>query len=137
MNSIAKILKLFNNFLKINKLFTKLYFNLKRQKTMQKYLINFKTIEWQQKIPGIKFKEYNVENKKIRLAEFTDELIEEEWCKNGHLGYVIEGKAKVVFHNGSTTIFKKGDFINIPEGEKDKHKTKIARGEKALILFYL
>ena len=104
---------------------------------MVKYLINFKNIEWQEKIPGIKFKEYYSNNKKIKLVEFNDKLDEKEWCKNGHLGYVIEGKAKVVFHNGSKVIFKKGDFINIPEGEDDKHKTEIAKGEKALIIFYL
>ncbi len=104
---------------------------------MLKYLIEFKKIKWQQKIPGIKFKEYNANNKTIRLVEFSHELIEEDWCKNGHLGYVIDGKAKVLFHNGSKAVFKKGDFINIPEGEKDKHKTKIKKGEKALILFFI
>ena len=104
---------------------------------MIRYIIDFKNIEWQGKIPGIKFKEFYSDDKKIRLVEFSDKLVEEDWCKNGHLGYVIEGKVKVIFHNGSEVIFKKGDFINIPEGEKDKHKAEITKGETALILFYL
>lgn len=104
---------------------------------MMKYLIDFENLDWQEKIPGIKFKEYTSGNKRIRLVEFDDRLVEKDWCKNGHLGYVIDGRAKVNFHNGAEVIFKKGDFINIPEGEQNKHKTEMAKGEKILILFYL
>jgi len=103
---------------------------------MSDYKIIFDKMEWQEKITGIKFKEFIVDNKKIRLVEFTDELVEKDWCTNGHLGYAISGKGRVTFFNGQKVIFKKGDFINIPKGENNKHKTQIDKGERALIVFF-
>ncbi len=71
------------------------------------------------------------------MVEFSDKLFEKEWCKNGHIGFVIEGKVKVTFFNGHIVEFKKGDFISIPEGEKDKHKAEMEKGEKVLVLFFI
>jgi len=103
---------------------------------MTDYKIIFDKMEWQQKIPGIKFKECIIDDKKLRLVEFSDELEEKDWCTNGHLGYVIGGKAKVMFTDGQKAVFKQGDFINIPKGENDRHKTHIDKGERALVVFF-
>ena len=103
---------------------------------MKDYSIEFEAIPWQKATEGIKYKEFNYENKKIKLVEFNEKLVEKEWCKKGHFGYVLEGIAEVEFFNGKTCIFKKGDLILIPEGEKDKHKTKIEKGKKGLVIFF-
>ena len=71
------------------------------------------------------------------MVEFSDKLVENDWCKNGHIGYVLEGKVKVNFFNDTFVEFKKRDYISIPEGEKDKHKAEIKKGEKVLILFFI
>ncbi|NOZ77002.1 MAG: hypothetical protein GXO65_04875 [Euryarchaeota archaeon] len=39
------------------------------------------------------------------------------------------------FH-GKLVTFRAGDGFFIPQGEESKHKGKIAKGEKALIVFF-
>ncbi|HCL57484.1 MAG TPA: hypothetical protein DHW82_10815 [Spirochaetia bacterium] len=103
---------------------------------MKNYSIDFESQKWIGSIPGLQFKEWIIEDKKVRLVEFSDSLNEEEWCQKGHLGYVLEGRAKVVFSQGIEVLFQAGDMICIPAGVKDQHKTEIKKGEKALILFF-
>ncbi|MFX0139954.1 MAG: cupin domain-containing protein [Candidatus Hodarchaeota archaeon] len=99
------------------------------------YLINFKNMNWETPVPGIRQKIYVKEAKKIRLVEFTEEFIEENWCTNGHIGYVLEGNIIIDF-NGKEKKFMAGQGLFIPKGEKNKHKAKINKGEKALIILF-
>jgi hypothetical protein len=103
---------------------------------MNDYKIEFEKMPWIDAATGLKYKEFIKDNKKIRLVEFSDDFIEKGWCEKGHFGIALEGIAQVIFNNGSKISFSKGDIINIPHGEKDKHKTIISKGEKALVLFF-
>ena len=51
-----------------------------------------------------------------------------------HLGYVIQGRITIIF-NGKSVIFNKGDGIFIHKGEGNRHKGRVAKGEKALLIF--
>lgn len=102
---------------------------------MEKYLIDFKSIDWVSPAPGLRYKAYVRNNRKIRLVEFTEELDEKDWCTKGHVGYVLEGRFSTDF-NGKIIHFKAGDGLFIPPGEENKHKAKVAKGERvSLILF--
>jgi quercetin dioxygenase-like cupin family protein len=100
---------------------------------MEKYLINFKNIEWESPMPGFRYKAYIKNNKKIRLVEFSNGFFEKEWCTSGHIGYILKGTIIINF-SGKRIIFSEGDGIFISEGEKHKHKAEIMQGEKALIV---
>lgn len=102
---------------------------------MDQYLINFKNVKWENPTLGIHSKTYIKDNQKIRLIEFSDEFVEKDWCTNGHIGYVLEGRISINF-NGEKLVFKKGDGLYIPEGEKSKHKGEVAKGEKALLILF-
>lgn len=102
---------------------------------MNNYLINFRSISWKNPAKGFRYKEYCDTLQKIRLVEFTDELIEKDWCTKGHAGYVLDGKMSVDF-NGRIVNFNKGDGIIIPEGEDSKHKAIIPKGEKVLLIMF-
>jgi len=98
------------------------------------YLVDFEKMSWESVYRGQREKAYVEGNRRIRLVELTDEYAEEDWCEKEHLGYVIEGRITIIF-NGKSVIFNKGDGIFIPKGEQNKHKGRIANGEKALIIF--
>ena len=102
---------------------------------MNNYLINFHALNWKQPAKGARYKEYCEGSQKIRLVEFTDELIEKDWCTKGHVGYVLDGKMSVDF-NGRILNFKKGDGIIISEGDDNKHKAIIPKGEKVLLIMF-
>ncbi len=100
---------------------------------MEDYLIDFKNMDWEKPASGVRYKAYIRNNHKIRLAEFTEEFIEADWCTKGHIGYILEGSISIDF-NGTIINFRAGDGLFIPEGEK--HKARVARGEKAVIILF-
>ncbi len=103
---------------------------------MNDYKIAFDALPWIDGAAGLRYKEFVKENKKLRLVEFSDNFIEKGWCEKGHFGIALEGRATVQFSNGSNATFVKGDIINIPPGQHDRHKTVISKGEKAVVLFF-
>ncbi len=97
--------------------------------------IDFKNMGWESPAPGIRYKVYVRGDQRIRLAEFSEDFSEPDWCTRGHVGYVLEGRIAIDF-NGEIIDFRSGDGIFIPEGEESRHKGKVARGEKALIILF-
>jgi quercetin dioxygenase-like cupin family protein len=87
---------------------------------MEQCKIDFTSIPWEIPAKGARFKAYKQNGKQVRLVEFTDELVETNWCTKGHIVYILEGKLEVNF-NGNVVVFNKGDGLFIPAGEKDKH----------------
>ena len=95
--------------------------------------IEFIDIEWIQSAQGFRYKELIKGDKKIRLAEYSEGFIENDWCKKGHEGYVVEGILKLNF-NGNISIFNRGNDILILEGEENKHKLIIENDDKVLLI---
>ena len=100
-----------------------------------KHLIEFEKIEWTEPAAGVRFKVFVSEKQQIRLVEFSEGFIEPDWCEKGHAGYVLDGEFSLDF-NGNLEKYKKGDVIFIPNGEADKHKAVLSKGEKVLLLLF-
>ena len=83
--------------------------------------------------PGLRFKVYQQGSKRLRLAEFAREFVEPDWCTNGHVGYVVEGKLEIDF-SGEIEVFHAGDGIFIPPGEEHKHMAKALTDVVRLVL---
>ncbi len=98
-----------------------------------KYRIDFTGIPWEEPIKGLRFKATVQDGTRIRLAEFSKDFIEAEWCLKGHTGYLLEGSVEIDF-NGEKIIFNQGDGIYIPPGEQSKHKTKVLSDKAVAIL---
>ncbi len=102
---------------------------------MNNYLINFKDMDWETPAPGVRYKAYVQDNQRVRLVEFSDEFVEDEWCTKGHAGYILEGSLSIDF-NGKLIDFKAGEGLFIPEGMENKHKAQIDKNKKALIILF-
>jgi ethanolamine utilization protein EutQ (cupin superfamily) len=94
--------------------------------------VRFSEIPWESPGVGVRFKAFTRNGKRIRLVEFTNEFIEEDWCENGHIGYVLEGTLEVSFPQG-TMQFSAGDGVFIAGGDAEKHKAAVI-GEKATLI---
>ena len=81
---------------------------------MLQYKINFKNIDWESPIEGVKCKTYNYDNKQIRLIEYRKEM-PPHWCESGHYGLILEGELEIEFSN-EKIIYKEGDGVFIPDG---------------------
>ena len=58
---------------------------------------------------------------KIRIAEFTSEFIEPNWCEKGHIGIVLSGDLEIDF-KGQIVRYPEGAAIFIPAGSSNGHK---------------
>ncbi len=82
---------------------------------------------------GVNLKEYQGSKYKLRLVEFTEDFVEEDWCQKGHVGYVLEGRMSIDF-DGEILTYEAGDGIYINSGSEEKHKAIIAKGELVLMV---
>jgi ethanolamine utilization protein EutQ (cupin superfamily) len=108
-------------------------FQWQGQFAMEKYQVDFKTMPWETPAVGVRFKAYEQNGRKLRLAEFTKEFVESDWCTKGHVGYVLEGRMEIDF-DGKVIMFGPGDGLFIPAGEERKHKAKVLTDTLKIIL---
>lgn len=102
---------------------------------MDENLIKFENIEWDKPKMGVRQKIYSNGKTRLRLLQFSEDFIEEDWCIKGHVGFVLNGIMRIDF-NGTIKRYKKGDGIWINQGDANKHKVMIEKGQHIeLILF--
>ena len=95
--------------------------------------VDLESMPWQAPAPGIRFKAYEHNGQRLRLAEFTKEFVEADWCTKGHVGYVLEGVIEVDFHKRQE-VFVAGDGLFIPPGTEHGHKAHAVTNSVTLIL---
>ncbi len=100
---------------------------------MEKYKVDFESIDWEIPMNGARYKPYSYEGKRLRLVEFTKDFKEPNWCSKGHIGYILEGEMEINF-DGEIVHFSSGDGVFIPEGEEHKHMAKVLTDVVKLIL---
>jgi len=100
---------------------------------MKQYKIDFGSMPWERAAVGAKFKAYERNGRKLRLAEFTREFVEPDWCIKGHIGYILEGQMEIDF-DGKVVVFNSGDGLFIPAGDKHKHKGRVLTDVVKIIL---
>ena len=94
--------------------------------------IDFATLEWQSPLLGARFKRFEQDGRVVRLVEFTDQLVEPDWCRKGHVGYVVEGRVTIDF-SGTPVTYQAGDALYIRADETDKHMASVAKGENVVL----
>lgn len=98
---------------------------------MGPYRIDFQRLPWDSPARGVRFKAYEQNGRRLRLAEFTREFVEPDWCTKGHIGYVLEGRMEIDF-DGELLTFGPGDGLFIQPG--NNHKAKVITDIAKVIL---
>jgi hypothetical protein len=97
--------------------------------------ILFKEIPWESPRAGLQQKVVEKDGQRLRLLRFTHEFHEEDWCRNGHVGYILSGSMEVDFGDCRMT-YESGEGIWIEAGEAEKHRVLVALGQYTeMILF--
>jgi len=100
---------------------------------MISYKVNFESLSWESPMKGVRFKSYEHAGRRLRLVEFSKEFVEPDWCANGHIGYILEGKLEIDF-DGKRIVYKPGDGLFIPKGQQHKHIGKVLTDFVSLVL---
>jgi hypothetical protein len=107
--------------------------NDRRGSDREQYKVDFESIPWESPAPGLRFKAYKRDGRSLRLAEFTREFVEPDWCIKGHAGYVLAGEIEVDFR-GKKVVLRAGDGLFIPPGSKHGHKARAITDSVTLVL---
>ncbi len=99
----------------------------------QPHRVDLESMPWQSPAPGVRFKAWERNGSRLRLAEFTREFVEADWCVKGHIGYVLEGVIEVDFH-ARQEVFVAGDGLFIPPGNEHGHKARAITNSVTLVL---
>lgn len=99
------------------------------------YLVEFDKSPWNEPAKGVRSKAFVNGNQQIRIVEFSEGFIEPDWCRKGHVGYVLDGEFSNDY-SGTLERYKKGDIIFIPKGEQAKHKAVLNKSEKVTLLLF-
>lgn len=100
---------------------------------MQPYKAEFDSLPWDTSIPGVRVKVFRDGQKQMRLAEFSSEFVEQQWCEKGHIGFVLRGELEIDFL-GKLVRYPEGSGISIPQGTTHGHK---ARSVTSSVLLFL
>lgn len=94
--------------------------------------IEFSKVEWHRVGEGVEQKTISRDGKKVRMVRFSHGFVENDWCKAGHIGYVVEGSMTVNF-NGTFQTYSAGDALCINSGETSKHKVEMKPNESVTL----
>ena len=100
---------------------------------MERYKIDFESMAWESPAESVRFKAYEQGGRKLRLVEFSKDFVEPDWCRKGHIGYILEGEMEIDF-DGKVIQFGPGDGVFIPAGEEHKHKGRVLTDTVKVIL---
>ena len=91
---------------------------------VQIYRVDWDSLPWITPLPGARFKVCEANGRRLRLVEFGRGFKEPDWCRKGHIGYVLEGEGDLQF-SGQTVRLRAGDGIFIPAGEEHQHLLRV------------
>ncbi|MBU1155510.1 MAG: cupin domain-containing protein [Proteobacteria bacterium] len=100
---------------------------------MDEHKVDFAALDWQSPGPGVRQKVHEKDGHRLRLVVFSREFSEGDWCRKGHLGYVLQGELEIDF-NGIKVRYGTGDGLCIPAGKAHRHKAAVLGQSVRLIL---
>lgn len=97
--------------------------------------IELSRIDWTQDVPGIRAREAHIEGRRWAIVEYAPTAKREEWCLDGHAGFVISGAIEYEFEDGGTPLtVGEGDAFALSTGRAHRGTN---RSEEATRLFVI
>ena len=91
---------------------------------MESCRVDFAVLPWVTPAKNVRYKIHKHGDRQLRLVEFANGFVETDWCRKGHIGYVLEGRGELAYEN-HTVAFEPGNGFFIPAGEDHKHKLHV------------
>ncbi len=80
-------------------------------------LIGFGAIDWTDDVPGIRAREAEVEGQRWAIVEYAPKARREDWCLDGHAGFVLAGAVEYEFQDGAQPLMaREGEAFRLATG---------------------
>ena len=73
-------------------------------------------------------------SRRLRTVELTPEFVELDWCRKGHVGYVLEGELELTFPDGPRCFAAGQAFMLAGDDEADKHRARSISPRTVLLI---
>jgi quercetin dioxygenase-like cupin family protein len=79
--------------------------------------VDFGAVPWANEGPGIRARAAQAAGSRWAIVEYAPRAEREEWCTDGHRGYVVEGAIEYQFEDGSGPLqFQQGQGFVLAAG---------------------
>jgi quercetin dioxygenase-like cupin family protein len=96
--------------------------------------VRFTDMEWEDDVPGIRDRPTSVDNARWALVEYAEGASREEWCEEGHRGFVLEGEIEYEFNDGHPPLrIDAGNAFLLPGGQAHRGRN-LASGPTRMFL---
>ena len=80
-------------------------------------VVPFPAMAFEPEAPGIASRAVLVNGVRWALVQYEPGVLREEWCEEGHSGYVLEGAVTYEFQDGRPTLaVRAGEGFTLPDG---------------------
>lgn len=95
--------------------------------------VPFLTTATEPEAPGIASRAVRVNGVRWAVVEYQPGVLREEWCEEGHSGYVLEGGVVYEFQDGRAALaVRAGEGFTLPDGSG--HRGRAGAGGARLFL---
>ncbi len=70
----------------------------------ESHAIDFPAFGWEDDQPGIRSRAGRAVGSRWAIVEYSAGAARDEWCTDGHRGYVLEGRIEYEFEDGSSPL---------------------------------
>ena len=80
-------------------------------------VISLRGTAWADDVPGIRARETHVDGRRWAIVEYDPRARRQEWCRDGHAGFVLEGEVEYEFSDGDPPMLvSAGDAFTLATG---------------------
>jgi hypothetical protein len=96
--------------------------------------VDFAAHEQEPEAPGIASRAVDVNGVRWALVEYQPGVLREEWCDEGHSGYVLDGEVLYEFSDGRDALHvRAGEGFSLPDGSAHRGRA----GDRGARLFII
>jgi hypothetical protein len=96
--------------------------------------IDFAPLQWEDEAPGIRAQATTLEGSRWAIVEYGPGIGREEWCTDGHRGWVVAGEIEYEFGDGHPPLrAAAGQAFRLPGGQAHRGRN-LADGPTRLFL---
>jgi hypothetical protein len=80
-------------------------------------VVPFPATTFEPEAPGIASRAVQVNGVRWAIVQYEPGVLREEWCDEGHSGYVLDGMVRYEFQDGRTALaVYEGEGFTLPDG---------------------
>ena len=80
-------------------------------------IVRFAELSWADDVPGIRARQTHIARRRWALVEYAAGARRQEWCLDGHAGFVVSGSVEYEFEDGAEPLaVRTGDAFALATG---------------------